>query len=100
MIEELYIRFAALLAAALLIPSITLLVLGATYRTIYFWRFAGGGLFCFFLSSALSALRDIASGTLVIGLVTYLLELVTFCVCNQCAGQCILKNINISILPL
>ena len=58
MTEELYLRFAALLAAALLVPTLTFALFAVAHSHIKFWRYLSAGLFCIFIASAMSATRD------------------------------------------
>ncbi|PWG15624.1 ATP-binding protein [Salibaculum griseiflavum] len=64
MTEELYLRFAALLAAALLVPSVTFAMFAVAHRDMPFWRYASAGMFLIFVASALSAIRDVLPGLL------------------------------------
>ena len=64
MSEDLYLRFAALLAAALLVPSVTFVMFAVAHKNMPFWRYTGAGLFCVFFASALSAARDVLPATL------------------------------------
>lgn len=58
MAEDLYLRFAALLAAALLVPAVTFLMFSVIHKNVFLWRYASAGLFMVFVASALSSLRD------------------------------------------
>jgi len=62
--EDLYLRFTALLAAALLVPSVTFVMFAVAHKNMPFWRYTGVGLSCVFLASALSAARDVLSAAL------------------------------------
>lgn len=59
MTEDLYIRFVALLAAALMVPSVVFGAMRATNPEIPYWRFLAWGCLAIFLASTLSALRDV-----------------------------------------
>ena len=59
MTEGLYQLFAALLASALLVPSVTFAMFALAHRDMVFWRYASVGLFLIFAASALSAMRDV-----------------------------------------
>lgn len=59
MTEDLYLRFAALLAAALLVPSVTFAMFAVIHRNLMFWRYLSAGTFLLFIASAISATRDI-----------------------------------------
>lgn len=58
MTEDLYLRFAVFLAAALLMPSVTFAMFAIAHKNMPFWRYASAGMFLIFLASTLSALRD------------------------------------------
>lgn len=59
MTEGLYQLFAALLASALLVPSVTFAMFAVAHRDMLFWRYASAGLFLVFAASTLSAMRDV-----------------------------------------
>lgn len=90
MTEDLYLRFTALLAAALLVPSVTFMMFAAAHKNMPFWRYVGAGLFCVFLASALSAARDVLpaavyvyAGNILVG-VGYFLTLKSLRFVYQC----------------
>lgn len=64
MSEELYIRFVALLAAALTVPAVVFSIYSLTHRHMLFWRYAAAGTFFVCLASVLSAFRDVAPAIL------------------------------------
>lgn len=59
MTEALFTQFAALLAAALLIPSFVFLAYGANYRNMPFWRTAALASMMTFIGCTLAAARDL-----------------------------------------
>lgn len=59
MTEELFIRFAALLAAALAAPSIVFLSFSVTHPAMPYWRRLAYGGACLFVSAMITALRDV-----------------------------------------
>ena len=60
MTEDLYVRFIAFLAAALLVPGVTFALFYVSHPNMTFWRSAAVAKFCMFVGSLLSALRDVA----------------------------------------
>lgn len=58
MTEELYIRFVALLAAAMLVPAIVFLAMAVSHPKWPLWRFLSLGCTALFLASLLSAARE------------------------------------------
>lgn len=65
MTEALFAQFAALLAAALLIPSFVFLAYGVNHRNIPFWWTAAYAYLLIFAGAALAALRGVLLDTLV-----------------------------------
>jgi signal transduction histidine kinase len=61
MTEDLYPSFAALLAAALFVPSFTLAIFALTHKETPFWRYCSAGMLLVFVASALNAMRDVTS---------------------------------------
>ena len=59
MTEELYIRFVALLAAAMLVPAIVFLAMAINHPKWVYWRFLSLGCTSLFAASLLSALREV-----------------------------------------
>jgi signal transduction histidine kinase len=57
--EELYIRFVALLAAAMLVPAVVFAALATSHPEMRFWRISAGAMAALFCASLLSALRDV-----------------------------------------
>lgn len=57
--EELYIRFVALLAAAMLMPAVVFYALASSHREMRFWRISASAMAALFTASLLSAMRDI-----------------------------------------
>lgn len=101
MTEDLYLRFTALLAAALLVPSVTFLMFAVAHKNMLFWRYVGAGLFCVFLASALSAARDVLpasmyvyAGNILVG-VGYFLTLKSLRFVYQCSRW---QRIDLTIL--
>lgn len=66
MTEALFLQFAALLAAALLAPSLVFLGLGVNHRSMPFWRAAAVACLLMFFGAMLVALRSVAPSSALI----------------------------------